>query len=448
MIKRLSLKNSILLHSKAKKVMPGGVSSNARLWYDICPIYGPCSIFIEKAKGSHMWDVDGNQYIDYRLGFGPVILGHADPFVKKRIREYDRKGTIFAFDTALEIQVANKFRSFVPSAEMIRFSVSGTEATMHALRIARGYTGKEKVVKFEGHYHGGHDYLLFSTASGVSKVVGKPHPTSLGIPKALEKLIIVNEWNDFESIEKTIKKHAKEIAAIITEPVMGNAAAIPPKKGYLKHLKDLCEKNNIVLIFDEVKTGFRLSKGGAQQLFGVKPHLSTFAKSMANGYPISAIVGLREIMEYVGSKKVFHGGTYAGHPISLVATDVTLDQMKNGKVHNKIENFGKTLMKGIQDIFHDRKMHTVVQGFPSMFQYVFTEKEIYNYRDLMDTNLDLYSRLQYLLFNKGIIFDENIIEPIFTSAVHTKEDLTKTLEAIDECLPIVLKSKIHEVQRF
>lgn len=433
------------LHKEASKIMPGGVSSNARLWYDICPIYGPCTIFVDRASGSHLWDVDGNEYVDYRLAFGPVILGHGNLAVRRRIHQSLKKGTVYAFDSELEIKVAKKIKSLVPSAEMIRFSVSGTEAVMHALRIARGYTGKKKIVKFEGHYHGGSDYVLYSTTAAISEPPPRPRPTSLGIPEEIGDLILVNEWNDFEGIEKTVKEHHNEIAAIITEPVMGNAAAIPPKEGYLKFLRELCDKYDILLIFDEVKTGFRLSDGGAQKIFGVKPHLSTFAKSLGNGYPISAIGGSKEIMQKIGKNKVFHGGTYAGHPLSLAAADTTLTEIKAGHVHDKIEKFGGALMRGIRDIFADRKVKGLVQGFPAMFQFVFTEKDgVSTFRELLQCDLKLYSKLQLLLLGKGILIDETNAEPIFTCAAHTKEDLAKTLEALDALLPAAQKSMMKE----
>ncbi len=450
MKKEFKTERSMELHTKAAKLMPGGVSSNARLWHSICPIYAPCSIFVNSAKGSHLWDVDGNEYVDYRLGFGPVILGHSNPQVHDRIHEYDEKGIIYALDNPLEITVAEKIRSLVPSAEMIRYSVSGTEATMHAIRIARAYTGKEKIVKFEGQYHGAHDYVLFSTDPGAESTLGEPHPASLGIPKAIEKLVIVNQWNDFDAIEKTVKKEADNIAAIITEPVMGNSAVILPKDGYLQFLKEVCDKNNIVLIFDEVKTGFRLSDGGAQKLFGIKPHMSTFAKSLANGYPISVIAGLTEIMEKVGPKKVVHGGTYASNPVCLAAVDATLDEIKKGYVHSNIEKFGCALMKGIKDIMQDKKIDCTVQGYPSMFQFLFTNQDrVYNYRELLKCNFDLYAKLQVQLLMRGVMVDEDNGEPIFTCAAHNGEDLKQTLEAINESIPIAIKSQMQVAkQRF
>ncbi|HEX7031586.1 MAG TPA: aminotransferase class III-fold pyridoxal phosphate-dependent enzyme, partial [Nitrososphaera sp.] len=286
-----------------------------------------------------------------------------------------------------------------------------------------------------------------STSSGEEHDPPRPTPSSLGIPKAIEKLVLVNEWNDFDAIEKTVKKEGRDIAAIITEPVMGNAGVIPPKQGYLKFLKELCDKNNIVLIFDEVKTGFRLSPGGAQKLFGVIPHMSTFAKSLSNGYPISVIAGAREIMEKVGKKKVFHGGTYASNPVSLAAVDATVDEIKKGYVHKNIEKFGGALMKGLADILKDRKVDGIVQGYPGMFQVLFTKQDqVSNFRELVKCNSRLYSKLHLVLLERGIMIDENIAEPFFTCAAHDDQDLQKTLEAINESLPVALASKVREAR--
>src|SRR3989344_856746 len=306
--KKLNWKKSLKLYEEETKYLPAGTSSNARLWRVGCPIYEPCSVFIKRAKGSHIWDVDGNKYIDYRLGYGPVILGHGYKKVVDAVNKAAKDGSVYALGTELEIEVANK------------------------------------MIKFEGHYHGAHDYVLFSTDPPFNSKKG-PIPASLGIPKSIEKLTIVEEWNDFNAIEKTVKKNYKDVAAIITEPIMGNASAIMPKKDYLKHLKELCDKYDIILIFDEVKTGFRIAKGGAQEKFNVDPDLSCFAKAMGNGYPIAAFGGHEEIMNLIGPKKVIHGGTYSANPLSLTAANTTLNEL-SGKVHDHIENLGSKLIKG------------------------------------------------------------------------------------------------------
>src|ERR687895_158393 len=415
---RFNTRLSKKLNQKAAKLMPDGVAE---------------SIFINNAMGSHIWDVDGNEYIDYKLGQGPVILGHSHPAVQNRVHEHDKRGVIYGSDTPLEITLAEKIRSIIPSAEMIRYYVSGTEATMNAIKIARAYTGKEKILKFEGQYHGFHDYLSFSTESSSKSRYGskKPQPDSIGIPKSLEKLILVNDWNDFDAVEKTVKKESKNTAAIITEPIMANAAVIPPLDGYLAFLKELCEKNDVLLIFDEVKTGFRVAKGGAQQLFGVKPHMATFAKALGNGYPISAVVGLEEIMQRYATVEVIPQSTYARNPVSLAAAYATLDKVKRAQVHSNIEKFGNALIKGIREVLQDKRIeNAIVQGYPSMFQVLFTKQGgVNNYRDFLMCDKDPFSKLQKRILTKGIMLDENNNEPLYTSAAHNDDDLKYTLEA-------------------
>jgi glutamate-1-semialdehyde 2,1-aminomutase len=333
---------------------------------------------------------------------------------------------------------------------MIRFFVTGTEATMHAIRIARAYTKKERIVKFEGHYHGIHDYALFSVEPDPQTAPAEPQPNSWGIPNALKELVVVDRWNDFDAVEKTIRKDASNIAAIITEPIMANNAVIPPRDGYLHFLKELCEKNDIVLIFDEVKTGFRVAEGGAQQLFGVKPHLSTFAKALGNGYPISAVVGLEDIMRnYANQRVILYQGTYARNPVSLAAADATLDQIKKRYVHSNIEKVGNALMKGIREILNDMKMYDViVQGYPSMFQLLFTEQDrVYNYRDFVKCDRGLFTNLQKRLLEKRVMLDEYNSEAWYTSASHNRSDLQQTLEAFQASLPLLSASSSRKLRK-
>src|SRR3989344_2556008 len=345
-------KKSDKLFREALKYLPAGVSSNARLWQSTCPVGMPCSIYIARAKGSHIWDVDGHKYIDYRLGFGPVILGHSYEAVRKELHREERKGSVYALNTEKEIIAAKLIRRFVPSMQLMRFANSGTEATMHSLRVARGFTKKEKIVKFEGHYHGAYDYMLFSTDAQFSSLGRKPVFMSEGIPKAMQKLVHVARWNDFHGIEKLLRKRHEEIAAIICEQVMGNAGVIPPKPGFLKHLRQLCDKYNVVLIFDEVKTGFRLANGGAQEIFHVKPDITTFSKSMGNGYPVAVFGGKKEIMQEIGPKKVVHGGTFSSNPVSLTATIATLRELQRKSVIASMQHYGKQLINGIVDVCH------------------------------------------------------------------------------------------------
>lgn len=431
--KKLKVTKSLKLYTEALNYLPAGVSSNARLMHGICPTYAPCSIFIKKAQGSHIWDVDGNKYIDYRLGYGPVILGHSYEKVRRAIHAAETKGQVYALDNELEIEVAKRIRKMVPCGHMVRYSNSGTEATMAAVRIARAYTKKEKILKFEGHFHGTHDYVLFSTDPPFNSARGQPIAASTGIPKAIEKLVVVEEWNNFEKLEQTVKLHYKDLAAIITEPIMGNAGAIMPKNDYLKHMKELCDKYGILLIFDEVKTGFRVAKGGAQELFKVRPHLATFAKSLGNGYPIAAIAGIKDVMSEIGPMKVAQGGTYSANPVSLTAAKATLDELKKDFVLKGVHNYGKKLMNGIHDILQDHKINHLLQGHPSMFQFMFTQRDVIrDFRDLASCNMDLYAKFQYELLRRGVMIDEDNEEVVFSCYSHDYEDLEHTLEAFED----------------
>jgi len=431
-MKKFKFDNSLKLYKEALKLIPAGVGSNARLWKINCPIFSPCTIFIRKAVGSYIWDVDGNKYIDYRLGYGPVILGHSYKKIHTAVHKADEKGIVYAADNELIIDVAKKIKKFVPSVEMIRFANSGTEATMAAIRVARAFTKKDKIIKFEGHYHGWHDAVAFSTKPGYT-CARRSIPASLGIPEELSKYTLAAcEWNNFEPIEQTVKRNHNNVAAIITEPVMGNAAAIPPKNGFLQHLRELCDRYNIVLIFDEVKTGFRLAKGGAQEVFKVRPDLSTFAKSLGNGYPIAAFGGRKDIMELIGPGKVMHGGTYSANPISLIAAKTTLNELKKPEVWHHLYSYGKKLMVGIDNVLTEHKIPHIVHGFPTMFQFLFTNKEeITNYRELRFCDVKKFARLQYELLKRGVMLDEDNEESIYTSYSHTSADLNKTLEAFD-----------------
>jgi len=439
--KHRGFNKSMKLFSEALKYIPGGATSNARLWESkfLCPTLQPCTLFLKKARGSHVWDVDGNEYIDYRLAFGPVILGHSHPAVQRAVHQVDKNGVIFGLDHEMELVVAKKLSKMVPNAEMVRYSVTGTEATMHSLRLARSYTRKNKIIKFEGHYHGGHDYLLFSThkLSHATKEC-QCIAMSSGIPKQMQNFVIAEKWNDFEKIERTVKKNHKQCAAIITEPVMGNATAIPPRPGYLDHLKELCERYNMLLIFDEVKTGFRLANGGAQELFKVKPHLATFSKAFGNGYPISAITGRKDIMLLFGPGGVVHGGTFTTQPVSLAAANATLDFLRKHEVIEYINSFGKKLMNGIKRVLESKNVKVTIHGFPGMFGIVFRKTrysgKITNFRDLKQIDWNYYSRLQYELLLRGVMIDEDAEEPMYSCFSHSKNDLQYTFSAFEQAI--------------
>ncbi len=449
MMKFKGYKKSFKLFLEALKYLPAGVSSNARVWRGgICPVGLPCTMFIDRAKGAYVWDVDGNKYVDYRLGYGPVILGHDYEPITRKIHQAEKYGAVYAAGHEMEIKVAKQIRKLVPCAEMTRFSNTGTEATMVAIRVARAVTNRDKIIKFEGHFHGVHDSVLWSTEPPFDHPARSydqiPHKQSLGIPRNIKDNVVVERWNDFEAIEKTVRKYKDHAAAIITEPIMGNAAAIMPRPGYLRHLKELCERYGMLLIFDEVKTGFRVDIGGAQKYFGVKPELATIAKAMGNGYPVSALVGRREYMEYIGPGKVSHGGTYSSNPISLAAVNATLNELKRKRVIQRIRKTGSLLIRGLRDILTDYRIPHLINGVPGMFQIAFTQqKEINEWRDLRKCELGRYPMMQLELIKRGVVTDADIEEPLFLSYSHGKEEIAKTVYAYDEATKVVA----HKIKR-
>jgi glutamate-1-semialdehyde 2,1-aminomutase len=420
----------------AKKVMPGGTSSNARSY----PLFDPYYIVMDHGKGSHIWDIDGNEYIDYSLSYGPLILGHCHPRIVQAVNRQVEKLHMCETATELELELALKFNKLVRCGEMVRFGNTGTEATMQAIRIARGYTKRDKIIKFEGQYHGTHDYVLFSTLGTPLEEMGTEEnpnkvPGSLGIPKAVSDTVIVLPWNNLDLLEKTIKKHGNEIAAVITEPVMNNIGWVPPAEGYLKGIRQLTEDNNIVFILDEVVTGFRVALGGAQELFDITPDMATYAKAMGGGFPISAIAGKREIMEHVRPGEILHGGTYNGNPLMLAASNATIDVLSenNGAVYDHMRKVGETLIKGHRDAINDTHSKALVQGYGPVLQLYFTDlKKISNYRDYCAADPVLYARYQKEMAKRGVWFGPEV--HFFVSAVHSMDDAQKTITAVEGSL--------------
>jgi glutamate-1-semialdehyde 2,1-aminomutase len=422
------------LYAKAKAVIPYGVSSNFRYWGD------EKTLVMERGQGSHIWDPDGNEYIDYRLGFGPVILGHGHPAVVQRVAQVMAEGTSFAFTTPLEIQVAERIISMCPAVEMVRFANSGTEATMHALRLARAYTGRELILKFEGHYHGAHDYLLFSTASADPAKLGDrsspiPLPSSRGIPRLIQETVISLPFNDPEVLEDTLRESGHQVAAIILEPLMGNFASVEPIPGYLELVRRLCDEYGIVMIMDEVKTGFRIASGGAQEVYGVHPDLATYAKSIANGFPLAAFGGRREIMQALVPGSVTHVGTYNANLTGIAAADATLAILAEGQVYATLRERGERLKQGISEILTEADLPHQVLGPPSMFGVLLTELEqVRDYRDFAQVDHQLYERLVYALIQRGSMPEPDCREPWFLSAAHSQADLDDTLNAIADAV--------------
>jgi len=432
------------LRDRAQKVMPLGVSSNFRYW-------GPtASPVVARGEGCHIWDADGNRYIDYRLGFGPVVLGHGHPAVCDRVNEVMRRGTIFAALTELETQVAERIVRLCPGVDLVRYANSGAEATMHALRIARGYTGREKVIKFEGQYHGMYDYVLWSTASANPLSLGSrrdpiKYQQSSGIPACIRDLIITLPYNDFELLEAALKREGHQVAALIVEPILGNAAGIGPKEGWLEFLRQKCDEYGIVLIFDEVKTGFRIAPGGAQQLFGVQADLVTYAKAMANGFPLAAIGGKREVMSVVG-RGVSHGGTYCGNAVGVAAADATLAILEDGQVLKAIDAQGNKLKAGFAQILTQAGIAHQIQGPGAMFGLLFMADEPVEFRDMRKHNAALYEAISTELFARGVVPDPDAREPWFLSAAHDDAAIAETLAIFAEAVAAVKDSGLIDIE--
>ncbi len=416
---------------RARAVMPGGVTSNFRNW-------GEHTFPLRRGKGSHVWDPDGQEYIDYQLGFGPVILGHGYEPVVRRVAEAIAEGTSFPHPTPLEVSVAERIARLT-GVEMVRFANSGTEATMHTLRIARAYTGREVILKFEGQYHGVHDYLLFTTATSRLEALGYrrspvPQPVGSGIPRALHSLILTLPFNDPDLLEETVRRCWFNLAAIIVEPILGNAGSIMPRPGFLELLRRLCDEYGIVLIFDEVKTGFRIAPGGAQEYFGIRADLVAYAKALGNGFPVAAVGGKKEIMETV-VQGTAHAGTYCGNIVGMAAAEATLELLEDGSILRTIDERGRRLQRGLSEVLTRAGVPHVICGPGAMFGILLTEQEApRDFRDFAHCDEALYRRLALNLVENGVIPDPDDREPWFLCYSHGDEDIDRTLDIFEEAL--------------
>ncbi|HEY3522444.1 MAG TPA: aspartate aminotransferase family protein, partial [Candidatus Limnocylindrales bacterium] len=339
------------LYDRARQTMPGGTNSNFRAW-------GEDTIYLDRGRGGRIWDVDGNEYVDLRMGYGPVILGHADARVDDYVNERMRLGVSFSLTTEDEVRATELVCELSGWADMARLTVSGTEATMHAMRLARAYTGRSKIVKFEGQYHGVHDYALISVLpNDVGELGDRDNPTRLawgrGIPGAVAETVIPAPYNDLEFLRRLFEREGDDIAGVIVEPVLGNAQGILPRPGFHEGLRALTEEFGILLIFDEVKTGFRFARGGAAEHFGIKPDIASYAKAMGNGYPAAAFAGRREVMSLL-PEKVSHGGTYAGNRIAAAAATKTLEIIRDTDALETIRHTGERIQDGIHEVANGR----------------------------------------------------------------------------------------------
>jgi glutamate-1-semialdehyde 2,1-aminomutase len=425
--------NNRAFFKRAYEVMPLGVSSNFRTWGE------GRDLPVLRAEGAYFWDFDENRYIDYQNGFGPVILGHGHPAICDRVAEAIRHGNVFALTHQYEVRTAERIINMCPGVEMVRFANSGTEATMHAVRLARSHTSREKIIKFEGQYHGMHDYVLWSTASCPVSAMGYyrdpiPVASSSGIPKAIRDLIICLPFNDPETLERTIKAKWGDIAGIIVEPMLGNLGGTMPEPGWLETLRSLCDEYGIVLIMDEVKTGFRIARGGAQEYFGVTADLVTYAKAMGNGFPIAALGGRREIMMGIGLGKSAQGGTYCGNVCGTAAADATLEILATGEPYKILEARGKALVDGITSILNAAGVPHHITGIPLMFGIAFSEEKPIDARGWTQADGDLYEAISLGLIERGALPCPDDGEPWFLSAALSEQDVADTLTWFEEAL--------------
>jgi glutamate-1-semialdehyde 2,1-aminomutase len=420
---------------RALKRMPLGVASNFRFWGEQRTIY------VKYGRGARVVDLDDNVYVDYRMGYGPAILGYADPRVDQAAREGMEVGGVFALSTEREYRVAERIAKMVPAAQLVRFSNSGTEAVMAALRLARAYTGKDGYVILEGSYHGLFDAAMWYTPMDKWAQVGDPQvvPYSEGVPLSTRNFAHFVQANDANQLEDVFKRHAGTIACLLIEPIMGNCLGIAADPAYIRAARELCDKHGVVLIIDEVKSGFRVARGGVQELYGVQADLCTFAKAIANGYPISVLAGREEIMRKIG-RGVAHGGTYTAHPVSLAAAEKTLEILDETDALERIEQYGTRLRSGMSAILKARGIAHSFVGHPSMSGLYFAHEPPRTYRDWKSSDYTFYDAAAKVLHDECILCEPDSREPWFVSAAHDDSCLRDTLAAFEIAMDTTLET--------
>jgi glutamate-1-semialdehyde 2,1-aminomutase len=419
---------------KAVKKLPLGVASNFRYWGDDRTIY------VKQGRGARIVDLDDNRYVDYRMGYGPGILGYADPRVDGAAREGMEVGGVFALSTLRELSVAEKISRMVPAAELVRFSNSGTEAVMAGLRLARAYTGKDNYIILEGSYHGLFDAAMWYTPMENWSQTGDPEvkPYSEGVPVSTRSLAHFVQANDANQLEDVFKRHAGGIACMLIEPIMGNCLGISAEPEYLRAARSLCDKYGVVMLIDEVKTGFRVARGGVQELYGVKADLCTFAKAMGTGYPISVLAGREEIMRKIG-KGVAHGGTYTAHSVSLAAAEKTLEILEETDALERIADYGTRLRQGMHTILGARGIAHSFVGHPSMSGLYFAKDPPRNYRAWKSSDYSFYDAMAKVLHDEGVLCEPDSREPWFVSAAHDDSCLADTLRGFEIAVDTTLR---------
>jgi glutamate-1-semialdehyde 2,1-aminomutase len=422
------------LYKEALRYIPGGVNSPVRAFKSV----GGNPIFIKRGKGSKIYDVDGQQFIDYIGSWGPHIFGHNPDFIKNALLESIENGTSFGAPTELELKMAKLIVELVPSVEMVRMVNSGTEATMSAVRAARGYTRKDKIIKFEGCYHGHADYFLIKAGSG-ALTLGTPD--SPGVTKANAADTLVATYNDINSVKKLIKENKKEIAAVIIEPIAGNVGVIKANDSFIKELRELCSNEKIILIFDEVMTGFRVSSGGAQKLYKLKPDLTTFGKIIGGGLPVGAFGGKKEIMEMVSPRgPVYQAGTLSGNPLAMSAGYAALSHIKkNPDIYAQLEEKSNYLETGFRENFKLMNKKFTLNRVGSMMSLFFTENDVTDYKSAVSSDTILFGKYFLSMLMKGIYLAPSQFEALFVSTAHTIEDLNLTIKANYDTLSRLLR---------
>ncbi|MBI5640105.1 MAG: glutamate-1-semialdehyde 2,1-aminomutase [Nitrospirae bacterium] len=416
------------LFKKASSVIPGGVNSPVRAFRAV----GGNPIFIERAKGSKIYDADGNAYIDYVLSWGPMILGHSHPVVVKALKKAVERGTSYGAPTALEIELAELVIGLYPSMDKVRMVNSGTEATMSAIRVARGYTGRDKIIKFEGCYHGHADGLLVKAGSGATTF---GVPDSPGVPKSYAQNTITLPFNNIEALKKTIEKEGKSIACVIIEPVVGNIGCVLPRPGFLETLRKLTKKAGIVLIFDEVMTGFRVSFGGAQAYYGIRPDMTCLGKVIGGGLPVGAYGGKKEIMAMVSPEgPVYQAGTLSGNPLAMTAGIATIRELSKRGIYKNLDAKSVLLEKGLADAAKRAGVSTRFYRAGSMFCTYFTDTEVYDYPTAKTSDTKKFSRFFSEMLLRGVNLAPSQFEAGFMSLAHSDRDIEKTVKAAYEAL--------------
>ena len=419
------------LFNDAKKVIPSGVNSPVRY-------YDPYPFFVKKSQGSHLWDEDNNRLVDFCNGYGALLLGHRRKEIISAVLKQLKNGTLFGTPSSLEIKLSKLIIGNFSSIQKVRLVNTGAEATMTAIRLARGFTKKKKIIKFEGCYHGSYDSVLVKAGSGAAH-----HGISVseGGLKEISSNTLVVQYNNSDELEAVIKKH-KDIAGVIVEPILANMGLILPENNFLKNLRQITKENNIPLIFDEIVTGFRVSPGGAQAHFGIKPDLTTLGKALGNGFTIAAVGGRKDIMDQLTpGGKVYQASTFAGNPVSVsaaISSITTMNKLKN-KLYSRLERYCALLARAIDDIATDMKIPHQINFTASMFQIFFTNKPVVNYKSAMKSDSKKFQKLFSALLQKGIFVAPSQFEVVFLSAAHTKSDFNDALNAYQYALKMVKK---------